>query len=146
MQRALHCVSESNFEREMMKRLDRVEREVQSYTLKEDDDQNQEDMNLVQEDRKSGDEIQEDCQDQKKDAIEINVERKESPEVLVVKPTNVDEDQEKTESVADEKDISKVEVVQNEDISVERENKVKRLKRFFSKFNFKKVCRSRSSK
>ena len=146
MQRALHCVSESNFEREMMKRLDRVEREVQSYTLKEDDDQNQEDMNLVQEDRKSGDEIQEDCQDQKKDAIEINVERKESPEVLVIKPTNVDEDQEKTESVADEKDISKVEVVQNEDISVKRENKVKRLKRFFSKFNYKRVCHSRSSK
>ena len=75
--------------------------------------------------------------------MEVRIERRESPEVLIIKPINEDQDQEKNES---EKDISKVEVAQNEDISVERENKVKRLKRFFSKFNFKKVCRSRSNK
>ena len=46
MERALKIVSENNFEKEMMIRLDRVERKIkQSYTIKEDNDQSQEDSN-----------------------------------------------------------------------------------------------------
>ena len=59
MEKALHQISENNFEREMMKRLERVEREVHhSYTLKEDNVQNQEDTKSsheVQEDKQSSD-------------------------------------------------------------------------------------------
>ena len=163
MQRALHQVSERKFEKEMMKRLERVEREVHhSYTIKEDNDQNQEDLNQEerklnnevqednksryedqednkssyedQEDNQSSNEDQEDNQIQKEDADKFSIESRNSPEV--VSENRLVE--ERGVGFADEKDKSE---------GIPDENNLRRAaKRFFSKFNLKKICRSRSRK
>ena len=140
MERALKIVSENKFEREMMKRLDKVEREIkQSNTIKEDEDQNQEDKIQARDECWTDDEGQEDYQVQEDSQIEVSDVVQEilrSSEVAFKKnQVNKDSDQHVAEEVVQEENS-------DEKKCDEKDNKQRR--GFFSKL--KKFWRRKSSR